>query len=75
MFACTTLKKAAIPFLRRSVASKVDPLKLGVIGVPFYRGQPNPGVDLGPKAIREEGKLISVLREQTGGWFLLLVFE
>ncbi|XP_063700620.1 arginase-1 [Culicoides brevitarsis] len=49
----------------RLYSGVVDKRKVGVIGVPFYKGQPNAGVDLGPKILRENGKLISVLREQT----------
>uniref|UniRef100_A0A336KHF2 Arginase n=1 Tax=Culicoides sonorensis TaxID=179676 RepID=A0A336KHF2_CULSO len=51
--------------IRYCSKQQVDRKKVGIIGVPFYKGQPNAGVDLGPKVLRENGKLVSVLREQT----------
>lgn len=59
------IKFPACATIKRHLSLNVDKTKLGVIGVPFGRGQPDSAVDLAPKALREEGRLISVLTEQT----------
>lgn len=39
---------------------------IGIISVPFSKGQQKLGVELGPKFIKCSGKLFDVLRENTG---------
>lgn len=48
--------------LNRGLATAIDACKIGIIGVPFSKGQRRNGVHLGPKAIREAG-LIQQIQE------------
>ena len=40
--------------------------RIGVLSVPFNRGQPRSGVELGPKFLKQKGKLFDAIQSQIG---------
>lgn len=62
-FVSNMFKKTAPCFSLLIRAIHTDGLKIGILGVPFDKGQPRIGVANGPKSIREHGlmdKLLSI---------------